>query len=172
MLGVGLERARAHPARVEMVAAKAADVDRPQIVGRLALGDPFGEHHAGAAAGRDAEGVEAGADKHAAHLRGFAEDEVPVGREAFRSVDELLDAGRLHRRDATGGEFEQRLEVLQIVFQKLELEIVGKAVHGPRLGIGLVAAHHQPPDLLLPIGEPVGIAQRRQARGYAARSYR
>ena len=116
---------------VEMVPAEAADVDRPQIEGRLALGDPLGERHAGAAAGRDAEGVEAGADKDAAHLRRLAEDEVPVGREAFRSVDELLDAGRLHGRNAAGGELEERLEVLQIVVEKLELEAVGKAVHRP-----------------------------------------
>ena len=123
MLGVGLERARAHPARVEMVPAKAANIDRPEIVRWLALGDPFGEHHAGAAARRDAERVEAGSDKDAAHLRRFAEDEVPVGGEAFRSIDELLDAGRLHGWHATGSEFEQRLEMLQVVLKQLELEI-------------------------------------------------
>ena len=124
MLGVGLERAGAHPVRVEMVPAEAADVDRPQIERRLALGNPFGERHAGAAARRDAEGVEAGPDIDAAHLRRFAEDEVPIGREAFRSVDELLDAGRLHGRNTTCGEFEERLEVIQIVVEKLELEAV------------------------------------------------
>ena len=58
-----LERARAHPARVEMVAAKAADVDRPEIVGGLAFGDPLGERHAGAAGTGDAHRVEAGADE-------------------------------------------------------------------------------------------------------------
>ena len=172
MLGVGLERARAHPVRVEMVLAEAADVDRPEIVRRLALGDPFGEHHAGAAARRDAEGVEAGADIDAAHLGGFAEDEVPVGGEALRAVDELLDAGRLHGRHAAHGELEQRLEMLEVVLEQLELEILRQSFACPRLGIGLVAAHHQPADLLLPIGEPVRIAQRRQVRRHALDSAR
>ena len=57
--------------------------------------------------------------------------------------------------------------MLQIVVEKLELEAIGKAVHGPRLGVGLIAAHHQPADLLLPIGETVRIAQRRQVRRHA-----
>ena len=169
MLGVSLERARAHPAGIEVVLAEAANVDRPEIEGWLAFGDPLGERHAGPAAGRDAEGVEAGADKDAAHLGGLAEDEVAIGREAFRPVDELLDAGSLHGRHTTGGEFEERLEVLQVVVKKLELEALGKAVHGPRLGIGLIAAHDETAHLLLPIGETVRIAQRRQARRHARR---
>ena len=115
----------------------------------------------------DAEGVEAGADKDAAHLRRLAEDEVPVGGEAFRSVDELLDAGRLHGRHAAGGELEQRLEMVEIVLEQLELEALGQALDRPRLGIGLIAAHHQAADLLLPIGETVRIAQRRQVRRHA-----
>src|SRR5512143_922455 len=50
VLGVSLKRARAHPVRVEMVFAETADVDRPEIVGGLAFGDPLGERHAGATA--------------------------------------------------------------------------------------------------------------------------
>ena len=45
-----------------MAAAEAADVDRPEVERRLAAGDPLGQRPAGAAGGRDAEGVEAGAD--------------------------------------------------------------------------------------------------------------
>ena len=167
VLGVGLERAGAHPVRIEMVPAEAADVDRPEIVRRLALGDPFGEHHACAAPGCDAEGVEAGADIDAAHLRRLAEDEVPVGGEAFRPVDELLDACRLHGGHAARGELEQRLEMVEVVLEKLELEGLREALDCPRLGIWLVAAHHQPSDLLLPIGEAVRVAQRRQVRCHA-----
>ena len=145
VLGVGLERPGAHPVGVEMVPAEAADIDRPQIVRRLALGHPFGEHHAGAAAGRDAEGVEAGPDIDAAHLRRLSEDEIPVRREALRPVDELFDARRLHGGNAADGKLEQRLEMVEVVFQKLELEVLRQSLDCPGLGIGLVAAHHQAP---------------------------
>ena len=66
-------------------------------------------------------------------------------------------------QNATSRQLEQRLEVLQIVVEKLELEAIGKAVHGPWLRIWLIAAQHQTPNLFLPIGEAVGIAQRRPA---------
>ena len=116
----------------------------------------------------DAEGVEAGADKDAAHLGRLAEDEVAVGREAFRPVDELLDARRLHGRHAAGGELEQRLEMIEVVFEQAGTRNrLGKPVDRPGLGVRLVAAHHQAADLLLPIGETVRIAQRRQVRGHA-----
>ena len=100
MLAVELERARAHPADVVVRRAEAADVDRPEVVGRLAARDPLGERLAGAAAGRDAERVEAAADVEALELGRLAEDEVAIGREALRPVDQLLDAGLGERRDA------------------------------------------------------------------------
>ena len=62
--------------------AEAADVDRPEIDRRRAGGDPLGERFAGAAAGCDAESVEAAADVEAGELRRLAEDEVAVGGEA------------------------------------------------------------------------------------------
>src|SRR5262245_704209 len=162
MLGIGLERARAHPARIEVVLSKAANVNRPEIEGRLAFGDPFGKRHAAATAGRNAEGVEAGANKDAPRLGGFAENEVPVWCEAFRAVDELLDAGGLHGRNTANGELEERLEMLDIIFKKLKLETIWKAVHAPRFRVGLISAHHQSTHLLFPIGETVRVAQRRQ----------
>ncbi len=50
MLAVGLARAREHPALVAVEGAEAADVDGPEVHGRLAADDPFGERAAGAAA--------------------------------------------------------------------------------------------------------------------------
>ena len=61
--------------------------------------------------------------------------------------------------------------MLQIIFQKLELEIIGKPVRGPRLGIGLIAAHYQAAHFLFPIGETIGIAQRRHARCHAVDAF-
>src|SRR5262245_66241334 len=57
--------------------------------------------------------------------------------------------------------------MLQIVVEKLEFETIREALHGPRLGIWLIAAHDQTADLFLPIGEAVGIAQRRQIPRHA-----
>ena len=57
--------------------------------------------------------------------------------------------------------------MVEVVVEQLELEALGNAVLGPRHWVGLVAAHDQAADLLLPIGEAVGIAQRRQVRRHA-----
>ncbi len=141
-----------------MVPAEAADIDRPQIIRRLALGHPFGEHHAGAAPGSNTESIEASPDIDAAHLGRLSENEIPVRGEALRPVDELFDAGSLHGGNAADRKLEQRLEMVEIVFQKLELEVLRQPLDCPGLGVGLVAAHHQPADLFLPIGETVGIA--------------
>src|SRR3546814_3234981 len=73
--------------------------------------DPLGERLPGAAAGGDAEGVEAGADEEVRQLRRLAEDEVAVRREAFRAVDELLDAGGLQRRHSAERQLHELLEV-------------------------------------------------------------
>ena len=43
-----------------------------------------------------------------------------------------------------------------------EREIFRKPVFGPADGIGLVAAHHQSPDLFFVIGESIGVAKCRQ----------
>ena len=122
---IGLQRARAHPVRVVVVRAEAADVHRPEIERRLAVGDPFGERHAGAARRGDAEGVEAGADEEIAHLRRLAEHEIAVRREALQAVDHLLDAGRRQRRDAPERQAHDRLEMIPIVGQKAKGEILG-----------------------------------------------
>src|SRR4029453_7659536 len=54
VLGISLERTPAHPVGIEVVLSEAANIDRPEIEGWLALGDPLGERHASATAGRDA----------------------------------------------------------------------------------------------------------------------
>ncbi len=86
--------------------------------------DPFGQHPARAAAGGDAEGVEARADEHVGAFRRRAEDEVAVRREAFRAVDHLLDARRFQRRDAGDGLFHVLLEMIQIVVEQAEFPVV------------------------------------------------
>ena len=81
VLAVGLERALPRPVAVAVQLGEAADVDDPEVHRRLAGHRPIGEHPPCPAARRDAEGVEAGADEEAAHLRRLAEDEIAVGGE-------------------------------------------------------------------------------------------
>ncbi len=161
MLGVGLERAGANPFRAPMRAAEASDVGVPQVVRRRPVHDPFGQRHSGAAAGGDAEGVEAGTDEAVAELGGFAEDEHPVRREALGTVDQLVDPDVAEPRHTSDRELHDRREMVPVGVEQLEREVVGHACH-PRLRVRLVATHHEPADLLLVIGQTVGIAQRRQ----------
>ncbi len=100
VLGIGLQRPAADPVGVEMRTAEATDIDRPEIVGRLPLGNPFGQRHARPAGRCDAEGVEAGTDEEIPQLRRLPEDEVAIRRKTLRAVQQLLDAGRLQRRNA------------------------------------------------------------------------
>src|SRR5262249_45160197 len=84
VLAVGLDGARQHPAAIAVQRAEAADIDRPEVHGRLAARDPFGERAAGPPGASNAEGIEAGADIEVPDLRRLAEDEVAVGRKRLR----------------------------------------------------------------------------------------
>ena len=167
VFGVGFERARTDPVGIAMAASEPPDVSRPEIERRRAFHDPFGERHSRAAPGCDAEGVETRADKDVAHLGRLAKDEIAVRREALRPVDHLLDADVAQGGHAPESLLHDRLEMVPIRLQKLKLEILRQWVGQPGPGIGLVAAHHQAADLFLPVGQPVRIAQRRQARRHA-----
>ena len=54
------------------------------------------------------------------------------------------------------------LEVIPVILEQLELEIVRHVARRPGHRVRLIAAKHQPADLLLEIGAAVGIAQRRR----------
>ncbi len=57
--------------------------------------------------------------------------------------------------------------MIEIRIQQRKMEILRDTVDGPGDRIGLVAAHHEAADLLLIVGQPVRIAQRRQVGGHA-----
>src|ERR1051325_5955672 len=97
MLAIGLQRAGQHPMAVAMELAEAADIDGPEVHWRFTAGDPFRQRPAGTAGARDAEGIESCADEIIRHFGRFAEDEIAIGGEGFRPVDEALDAGGLQR---------------------------------------------------------------------------
>ena len=93
---------------------------------------------------------------------GLAEQEVRVGRECLRAVEELLHLGALHRRDAPDGVLEQLFHTLPLFGQQPCLEVVRDAVDRPGRRGALVATHHEAPDLGSEVDEIVGVAERRQ----------
>ena len=173
VLAIGLERAVAHPVAVAMQIGEAADVDDPKVERRLAVDHPLRQHPAGAAAGRDAEGVEAGADEHVRAFGRDAEDEIAVRREALRPVDHLLDAGGLRApaRARSPGSYAARNDRSRRRTGGTR-QSSGTSPVVQALRVRLVAAHHQAADLFLEIGAPVGIADGRRVGRQARRSSR
>ena len=100
VLAVQLQRALTHPIHIGVRRPEATDVHRPDIERGFAADDPFGQSFPGAAAGRDAEGVEPSADIEPTNPWRRAKDEVAVRREALRPIEQLLDARMLQRRHA------------------------------------------------------------------------
>ena len=162
MLAISFQRAGTHPVGVGVRPSETADVGGPQIIGRLAPGDPFGKRHAGAAAGGDAKSVETCADEDIGQFGCFAEDEITVGRETLGSVQQLLDTGFLQFRHAWQGQFDELFEMVEVGIQQLEIERIGYAFRGPGDAVRLVTAHDEAADLFLVVGQAIRIAQCRQ----------
>ncbi len=158
MLRVRLEGAGTHPIGVAVGSPEATQVHHPQVVGRSAVVHPFGQSLSGATTGGYPEGVETGANEKVLQLRRLAEDEVAVGSEALRPVDELAHPSVGEGRHAPDGEFHRWGEVVPVAVEQLEVERAGDASSGPGDRVRLVAAHHQATDLLLVVGEPVRVA--------------
>ena len=163
MLTVEFQRALAHPVAVTMRRSEAPDIDRPDVERRLVAGNPLREHLARTASRGDAKGVEARAHEIAHQARGRADDEIAVGREALRPVDQLLDSGCRQRGHPWHGQIEDRLKMIPVGRQQLEIKIIRKTIGRPGPWIGLVAAHNQAADLFLVVSQAIGIAQRGQA---------
>ena len=138
---------------------EAPDVHVPEIHGRLAAHDPLRQRLAGAGRRGDADGVEAGRHEVVPALGRLAEHVAVVGREALGAVHVPAHRRRLDGRDAHTGLLHQEAEVLPVLRQQRELEVDRDAVHPPRLGHGLEAAHEQAADLLPHVDVAVGVAQ-------------
>ena len=109
-------------------------------------------------------GAEAGRDEEAAHL-GLAEDEVVVGRERLGTVDEPVDLGGPKGRDQVEGSLGDRLEPLPPLLEEPVVEVGrDRGVHVPGVGVALVAADHEPADLLAHVDQVVRVAERGEPR--------
>ena len=141
----------------------AADVDVPQVEGRLAILHPLRQRHAGAAGGLDADGVEAAADPEVFQVLRLAEVVAVVRSEALRTIEEGVDAGGGEQRHALHRFLKNRLEMVEILRQLVEAEILRDARHAPRLRHRLEGAEQDFPRVLLVVGALVLHAQHRQA---------
>ena len=123
---------------------------------------PLGQRLPGAATGSNAERIEASTDVEVAQLRCLAKDEVAVGSEALRTVDQGANASVGQLRNAAHRELHDRRKVIEVAVEQLKLERARNAVDRPRNRVWLVATHHQAADFLLVVGQSVRVAQRRQ----------
>ena len=135
-----LARALGQVASVVLKAAEACDVELGEIDAGLALDDPLGENLAGAGGIEDALRVEAGGDKKIPQLRRLAHDELVVGGEAFRPVEELADRRALKAWNQVHRVLHRHLELIPVLRQFDELGAERQLVERQRLGVGLKAA--------------------------------
>ena len=157
-----LARALGQALAVGVVRAEAADVDVPQVARRLAVGDPLRDELSRTPGVGDASRIEASADEVIAQLRRLTQDEVAIGREALRPVEQHLDLRRFQAGRAVDGVGHQDLELVPVLAQQLELEGAGNRVHRPGLGLRFEATHEQAADFLLVVDEAVGVAHHGQ----------
>ena len=168
---VGIEKAKRfrHPAlqigAVRLKRLHPPDIDIPQIHRRVAAVHPFGQHHAGPACRLDADRVEPGGNEEILQLRRLAKDIAVIRGKALRTVEEGLDAGFGKHRKTFHRLFKDRLEMVEILRQGVKLEILGYAVHAPRLGIRLESTKKNLASIFLVIGTFIRHPQHRQVRG-------
>src|SRR5256885_8811414 len=106
---------------------EAPQIHLPEIEARLAIDDPFRHRPAHSAGAGDPVGAEAGRYKEPAYAR-LTEDELVVGREGLRTIDQLDDIAVLERGDPLDGVLRKRLEARPVFGQETVVEIVGDAV--------------------------------------------
>jgi hypothetical protein len=112
----------------------------------------FGHQPADAAAGEDAQGVEARGDEKVAQLGRFAHQRREVGREALGAAEELAHAGASGGGHALEGVLHEGHHAVDVGLDLAEGELLGNAVQRPGRGHGLEDAEHQPAALLAQVG--------------------
>ncbi len=102
----------------------------------MSVADPFGHHLADAAGGLQADGIEAGRDEAILEFGRFAEVVAHVRSEAFRSAEELLNAGLLQGGDAAHGIQQHGLEMAEVPGNLAETEVIGNTARAPGRACG------------------------------------
>ena len=143
------------------VAAEATRIGCQHVDARLAFDDPFGQLPAGAAGGRDAEGV-AFIEPHIALKARRADQRRAVRRVGNGTVDDVLDAAVLKRRDPLDRCLDVRQETVEIPLEEALAEPVRHPVGKARGCAMLVGTEDPAHALLAQIVGLVGLAQHRQ----------
>ncbi len=84
-----------------------------------------------------------------------------VGRKAFGTAKELLNAGLLQGRDAAHRVEQHRFEVAEVAGDLAEGKIVGDSIRSPWTSVGFERAHQQFAGVVLEIAAMVIVAQHR-----------
>ena len=145
----------------------ATNVDISQVHRRATVANPFRQHLAGTTTRGNTHRVEARGHEQILHFRRFAHVIAIVGGEAFRAIEEQLNAGVCQLRHATHGVVQNRFEVVVVFRQRVEAEVLRDALHAPRLGHRLEAAHENLAGIFLVVRAFVLHAQHRQVRRHA-----
>ena len=138
-----LDRAGGPVLRIGLIGVQPVDVHAGDVDVRPAIDDPVRDDAADAAAGQDADGVEAGRDEVVAELGSLAEHRRQVRREALRPAEELADPD--FRRDRNPGHrlFQERAHPIPVRRQLAEGEVGRDPVDLPRRADRLEHAEHQ-----------------------------
>ena len=131
---------------------RAADINVPEIERRAPLVDPLGQRHARTTGRHDADRIVAGGHPVPVKVGSLPKIVAVVGSEAFGTVEESVNARGLEERHAIHGKFENRLEVLVVLRQRVEFEVLGNAVHSPGLRLGLESPKHHLSGIGLVVG--------------------
>src|SRR5438445_4834065 len=142
--------------------SETANVHRPKVNRGLSFDDPFGKIFSRSAGARDADGVEAGGDEQISQFRRLAQDEVVVGRETLRPVDEPGELAGFQRGDAPLAVLERLRKFFPVRLQELKREIVRHTLEPPRFGKGLERAEHDRVALATEINAQIGVPTDRQ----------
>ena len=109
------------------------DIDVSKVEGLFSVVHPLGKRHSRAACRLNADRIETCRDKVVAQFRRQAQQVGIVRREAFRSIEECLDASGFENRHSCDCAFENRFEMVEIFGKLIEFEVFGYAFERPRL---------------------------------------
>jgi hypothetical protein len=115
---------------------EATDVDRPQIHRRLAAGDPFGSARPGASGRRDANALKPAPTKKPRKSGASPIIQLPSGVNDSGPLISCLIPAVCQRRHARDRLLHQRLEVLPVVVEQLEVKPSGCRASAQAMGFG------------------------------------
>ena len=151
------------PRGLELV--RPVDADRGDVERRVLLDQPLRHHVAEAAAGQDADRVEAAREVEAVHLGRLPQHRRQVVGEALGPAEERADAGVLERREAPHRDLQERRHPLPVGREHGERAVARRTVQRPRLADRLEHADQQAAALLAVVAVGLAVLDHRHRLG-------